>query len=237
MKTAFPFLIVATLSLFITPSCSKKSSSPAQTCQIITVTDQQGTSSTTYNITYNNAGQISTEQYVESGVTYNRVFTYIGSIEMLSTSDGTTTITDSITLNSDGLIQSDYNTNQSNITVTTYTYSGTEVQKAVQVVNGGAPTTTTYTFTNGDLTSSSGSPNITYTYNTQASEAGDYWQIVQLINYGASFVRTAHQLAGYSYTGNVENINYTYDNTGKITTVTGTSGANVETITYQYSCN
>lgn len=237
MKTIIPLLIIAILSLFVSPSCSKKSSSPAQTCQIITVTDQQGTGSTTYNVTYNNAGQISTEQYSISGVAYNRVFTYIGNIEMLSTSDGTTTVIDSITLNSDGLILSDYNTNQSNITVTTYTYSGTEVQKAVQVVNGGAPTTTVYTFTNGDLTNSTGSPSITYTYNTKASEAGDYWQIVQLIDYGASFVKTAHQLAGYAYTGAVENVNYTYDNTGKITEVTGTSGTSVENITYQYSCN
>jgi hypothetical protein len=201
------------------------------------VTDQQSSSTTTYNITYNNAGQISTEQYAISGITYNRVFTYFGSIEMMATTNGTTTVTDSITLNSDGLILSDYNTNQTNITVTTYTYSGTEVQKAVVVVNGGAPTTTIYNFTNGDLTSTSGSPAITYSYNAKASETGDYWQIIQLINYGALFVKTAHQLAGFSYTGTVENINYTYDNTGKITTVTGTSGANVENISYQYSCN
>src|SRR5580692_10548168 len=173
MKKACPLLIVAALCLFISPSCSKKSGSPAQTCQIITVTDQQGTSTTTYNITYNNAGQISTEQYTLSGVPYNRVFTYIGNIEMMATSNGTTTVTDSITLNSDGLILSDYNTDQTNISVTTYTYSGTELQKAVSVVNGGAPTTTTYTFANGDLTASTGSPNITYSYNTKASESGD----------------------------------------------------------------
>jgi hypothetical protein len=237
MKNIFPLIVVALSCLVLSPSCSKKSGSPAQTCRIITITDQNGASTTTYNITYNNAGQISTEQYSISGTAYNRVFTYIGNIEMVATSDGTTTITDSVTLNSDGLIASDYNTNQTNITVSTYTYSGTEVQKAVTVVNGGAPATTIYTFANGDLTSSSGSPNITYTYNTKASEIGDYWQVIQLINYGASFVRTAHQLAGYQYTGTVENINYTYDNTGKITVVTGTTGANVETITYQYSCN
>jgi hypothetical protein len=85
--------------------------------------------------------------------------------------------------------------------------------------------------------SSSTSPVITYAYNTKASEIGDYWQIIQLINYGASFIRTAHQLAGYSYTGTVENINYTYDNTGKISAVTGTNGGTVENIAYQYSCN
>ncbi|HUB61206.1 MAG TPA: hypothetical protein VL978_10910 [Puia sp.] len=240
MKNTYPFIPVALfcLSLSLVPACSKKSGSPAQTCQIITVTDQLGTATTTYNITYNNSGQISTEQYASGGVNYTRVFTYLGSTEMISTSDGTSTVTDSITLNSDGLIVSDYNTYSSNVTVTTYTYSGTELQKEVQVQNGGTPSTTTFTWTNGDVTgSSSGSGSSTYSYNTKASAVGDYWSIVQLINYGASFVKTAHQLTGYQVGTTVENVNYTYDNTGKITGLTGTSGSTVETIGYQYTCN
>jgi hypothetical protein len=237
MKNRSPFTLVVLLCLFLTPSCSKKSS-PAQVCQIITVTDQSGSSTTTYNITYNNAGQISTEQYAISGTNYNRVFTYIGSTEMISTSDGTSIVTDSITLNSDGLIATDYNTNGTNVTVTTNTYSGTELQKQVEVLNGGTPSTTTFTWTNGDVTSgSTSSGNSTYTYNTKASENGDYWSIVQLINYGSPFVKTAHQLIGYQVGTSVENVNYTYDNTGKITEVTGTTGSNVENISYQYSCH
>jgi hypothetical protein len=237
MKNRSPITLVVLLCLFLTPSCSKKSS-PAPVCQIITVTDQNGSATTTYNITYNNAGQISTEQYSISGTNYNRVFTYIGAIEMMTTSDGTNIVSDSITLNSDGLIASDYTTNGTNITVTTNTYSGTELQKQVMVQNGGTPSTTTFTWTNGDVTSgSTSSGNATYSYNTKASESGDYWSIVQLLNYGAPFVRTAHQLIGYQVGTTVENVNYTYDNTGKITAVTGTTGSNVENISYQYSCN
>jgi hypothetical protein len=230
---------VALLCLFLSPSCSKKSSSPAQTCQIITVTDQLGTSTTTYNITYNNAGQISTEQYNQNSTPYSRVFTYIGSTEIMTTSGGTSTVTDSITLNSNGMIESDYETDGTNLSVTTYTYSGTEVQKSVNVTNGGAPTTSTFTWTNGDLTggSLSGSGTATYTYNTMASEEGDYWYIAQLINYGGFFVKTAHQLAGFQVGTTIENVSYTYDNTGKITALTGTSGSTIETIGYQYSCN
>jgi hypothetical protein len=237
MKNSIHFSLVALLCLFLTPSCSKKSS-PAQVCQIITVTDQNGSSTTTYNITYNNAGQISTEQYSIGTTNYNRVFTYIGGTEMIATSDGTTTVADSITLNSDGLIVSDYNTNGVSVTVTTNTYSGSELQKQVVTPSGGAPSTTTFTWTNGDVTGgASGSGNSTYTYNTKASENGDYWSIVQLINYGSSFVKTAHQLTGYQVGTSLENVNYTYDNTGKITEVTGTTGTNVENISYQYSCN
>src|SRR5580698_1257906 len=103
MKNRSPFVLVALLCLFLSPSCSKKSN-PAPVCQIITVSDLLGATTTTYNITYNNAGQISTEQYSSGGTNYNRVFTYIGSTEMIATSDGTSTITDSITLNSDGLV-------------------------------------------------------------------------------------------------------------------------------------
>lgn len=237
MKNRSPFALVALLCLFLSPSCSKKSS-PAPVCQIITVSDQLGATTTTYNITYNNAGQISTEQYSSGGINYNRVFTYIGSTEMIATSDGTNTITDSITLNSDGLVVSDYNTFQTTVSVTTYTYSGTELQKEVQVVNGGTPATTTFTWANGDLTSGSSSGgNSTYSYNTKSSESGDYWSIIQLINYGSSFVRTTHQLTGYQVGLTVENVNYTYDNAGKITAVTGTAGSSIESIGYQYSCN
>jgi hypothetical protein len=238
MKTAFPLLIIAILSLFVTPSCSKKSSSTTPTCQIITVTDQLGTSTTIYNITYNNAGQISTEQYNQSGTAYSRVFTYIGSQEIMTTSGGASTITDSMTINSDGFIESDYQTDGSSQTVTNYTYSGNELQKSVSVTNGGTPSTTTYSCTNGDLTS--GNVNgeaATYTYNTTASEEGDYWYIAQLINYGGFIVKTAHQLTGFELGTTIENVSYTYDNTGKITALTGTSGSTVENITYQYSCN
>lgn len=238
MKTIFPILIIAIISLFVSPSCSKKSSSPAQTCQIITVTDQLGSSTTTYNITYNNAGQISTEQYNQSGTAYSRVFTYIGSMEIMVTSGGSATITDSMTVNSGGFIESDYQTDGTNLTITNYTYSGAELQKSVSTTNGGTPSTTTYTWTGGDLTS--GNVNgtaATYTYNTTASEEGDYWYIAQLINYGGFIVKTAHQLIGYEVGTSIENVNYTYDNTGKITGLTGTSGSTVETITYQYSCN
>lgn len=238
MKIALPILIVSLACLFVTPSCSKKSS-PAQTCQIITITDVNGSTTTTYNITYNNAGQISTEQYTEGATNYSRVFTYIGSTEIMTTTGGTSTITDSINLNSNGMIGSDYETDGTNTNVTTYTYSGTELQKSVSVYDGGTPSTSTYTWTNGDLTAGStgGSSSGTYTYNSKASETGDYWSIVQLVNYGATYVRTAHQLAGYQVGTTVENINYAYDNSGKITTVTGTTGSNVETITYQYTCN
>jgi hypothetical protein len=238
MKKLHVILIVLVFSQLIAPSCSKKSSGSTPACQIITIVDQLGTTTTTFNITYNNAGQISTEQYVNSGTNYNKVFTYISSTENITTNNGTTTTTDSITQNSDGLIESDYNQSGTTQTVSLYTYSGTELQKEVTTVNGGTPVTTTYTWSNGNpVSSSDGTTTTTYTYNTKPTEVGDYFQIVQLLNYGGTFVKTANQLTGYSVGSTIENVNYTYDNTGKITALTGTSGSTVENITYQYSCN
>jgi hypothetical protein len=237
MKKLHIILIVLVLSQLIVPSCSKKSS-PAPTCQIITILDQNGATSTSYNITYNNQGQISTEQYSSGSTNTTKVFTYSGNTEMIATATGAATSTDSITLTSDGLMARDVFTNSGGQTVTTYTFSGQEVQKSVTVANGGTPTTTVFNFTNGDLTSfTDGTNTTTVTYNSKPTAAGDYWQVIQLVNYGAPFVKTTHQLAGISTGTMVTNVNYTYDNSGKVTALAATSGASIENISYQYSCN
>jgi|GEM_PF-2026804 hypothetical protein len=242
VKAISHLLIVAIACLFVSPSCSKKSSNPnpSQTCQIITVTDQNGTTATTYHLTYNNAGQISTEKYSIGGVVYTRVFTYTGNTEIMTTLGGPAPITDSITLNSDGLIQSDYYSEAYNRIVTTYTYSGAEVQTMITRANDGStPDTTTYTWTNGDLTGStlSGSGTTFYTYYITASEPGDYWSVIQLINNGGYFLKTVHQLASNQLGSTIVSINYTYDNTGKVTLVSVTNGGNVETFSFQYACH
>ena len=230
-------LIVSIISLFLSPSCGKKSSH-TQTCQIVTIQDGNGSSTTTYTITYNNQGKISTEQYTQGGTAYSKVFTYNGNTEIMTTSANGGSAVDSMIINSNGLIESDYFSYPGTDALTTYTYSGTELQKAVQVVNGGVPLTTTYTWSGGDVVGSSDGVNsVSFTYNSKGSVAGDYWSIIQLVNYGAYFVKSAHQLAAYQAGSNLENISYSYDGSGKITGVTGTVGSSVETISYEYACN
>jgi hypothetical protein len=238
MKNIITLLIVTAGCIFLSLSCSKKSSNK-QTCQIVTVTDQVGSATaTTYNLTYDNSGRISTEQYGSTGSSTTRVFTYIGSTEEVTTTDGSSSTTDSIVLNSDGLMEADYFTGGGVQSVTIYTYNGTECIKAVTTPNGGTPSTTTLTWTNGDLTSlSDGSSTQTYSYNTKPTAQGDYFQILQLVNYGAVFIRNTHQIIAFQSGSTIEDFNYTSDNTGKITSLTGTGGSNVETISYQYTCN
>lgn len=238
MKNIITLLIVTAGCIFLSLSCSKKSSNK-QTCQIVTVTDVVSSNTpTTYNITYDNSGRISTEETSDGSTSTSRVFTYIGSTEIMTSTSGSATTTDSIIINSDGLMAADYYTDPTTKAVTTYTYNGTECIKAVYVANGGAPQTTTLTWTNGDLTSlSDGSNTSTYTYNTKTTVQGDYFQIVQLVNYGAVFIRNTHQVVAFQSGGSITNFNYTYDNTGKITALSGTAGSNVESISYQYTCN
>lgn len=239
MKFTTTSLAVATaFILLVSPSCKKSSSSPS--CQLVTVTDQYNSTTTTINIAYNNDGKISTIQNTGSSP-YTKVFTYSGNLLMITTKNGSTvTSTDSVVFNSDGLITySMIKDASSNKSVYIYTYSGTQILKSTYQYNAGAITTTTYTFTNGDLTGSSdGTSTAVYNYYTDKTLAdGDYLKLVQLINYGGLYVKNAHLIKGFQQGSTVENFNYTFDNTGKITAVTATTGSNIENVTYQYTCN
>lgn len=233
-----PLAVATAFILLISPSCKKSSSTPS--CKLITVVDQYNSSTATINISYNNDGKISTIQRTGSSPS-TQVFNYNGNLLMISTSSsGSVTSTDSVVFNSDGLISYSMEKDASNNkTVNIYTYSGTQLLKSTSQYNGGAIQTTTYTYTNGDLTGSSDGTNTgVYSYYTDKTFAdGDYLKLVQLINYGAFFVKNAHLIKGFQEGSTVENFNYTFDNTGKITGLTATTGSSIETVTYQYSCN
>ena len=239
MKFITTSMAVATaFILLISPSCKKSSSSPS--CKLITVIDQYNSTTNTINISYNNDGKISTIQETGSSP-FKKVFTYSGNLMMITTSNSSSvTSTDSVVLNSDGLISySMVKDASNNKTVNTYTYSGTQLLKSTYQYNGGTIQTTTYTYTNGDLTGSSdGSNTAVYNYYTDKTFAeGDFLKLVQLINYGGLYVKNAHLIKGFQQGSTVENFNYIFDNTGKITGVTATTGSNIENVTYQYSCN
>ncbi|OQP60466.1 hypothetical protein A3860_33645 [Niastella vici] len=240
MKFITTSMAVATAFIFlISPSCSKKSSS-SPSCKLITVIDQYGSTTNTINISYNNDGKISTIQGTGSSP-FKKVFTYSGNLMMITTSNASSvTATDSVVLNSDGLISYSMRKDASNIkTVYTYTYSGSQLLKSTYQYNGGSIQTTTYTFTNGDLTGSAeGSNTAVYNYYTDKNSAdGDFLKLVQLLNYGGLYVKNAHLIKGFQQGSTVENFNYTYDNTGKITGLTATTGSNIENVTFQYNCN
>jgi hypothetical protein len=239
MKRTTSVLVAAVIILGISPSCSKKSSSTPN-CKLITVTDAIGANNTTINITYNNDGKISTVQQTGSSPA-TKVYTYIGNLIMIAVTAPTGNSTDSVVLNSNGLIAYWLSRDASNNTqVYIYTYgSNGQLLKYTFQSNGGAITTTTATFTNGDLTGTSDGTNTgIYTYYTDKAFAdGDYIKLVQLLNYGALYIKNVHLIKGFQQGATVENFNYSFDSSGKITGVTATNGANIETVTYQYNCN
>ncbi|HSZ31656.1 MAG TPA: DUF4595 domain-containing protein [Puia sp.] len=245
MKKLILSLPVIACLFVLTPSCSKKSSggSAASSCQIITILDSSSSGNTIFNLTYNNNGKVSTIQNTSVTNPTTEVFTYSGN-DILITTTGTGNVfvsSDSIVTNSAGLITfSQLVDASSDTTVYTFTYDGNnDLLKQTSQTNSGTISTSTFTYTNGDLTSSSdGTNTTTYSYtNSKPSENGDYIHIFQLFNYGGQAIKTAHLIQSLTAGSTVDNFNYTFDSSGKITSLTLTSGAVVETVSYQYQCN
>jgi len=240
MNKYIPLLLVPGCLFFAAPSCSKKGS-PAPTCKLITLTGDVNGSLKVFAISYNNDGNISTIQQTIGTDPYTKVFNYGDKLIMISKSEsGTLTETDSIVLNDNGLMTYCQASAVGSLVVTTYTYGGNgQLLKSATQINGGIPSTTTYQYTNGDVTSSfDGSTTTAFTYYTDKAFAdGDYLKLEELLTYGALFIKNAHLIKGYQAPGVVENINYTFDNTGIITGITATNGPSIENDTLQYSCH
>lgn len=244
MKKLILSLPVIACLCVVMPSCKKSGGgSAASSCQIITILDSSSSGNTTYNLTYNNNGKVSTIQNTSVSNPSTEVFTYSGNnILITTTGAGNVFVSaDSIVTNNAGLITFSQTVDaSSDTTVYTFTYDGNNnLLKSTYQYNSGTISTNTYTYTSGDLTSSSdGTNTTTYTYiNSKPSENGDYIHIFQLFNYGGQAIRTAHLIQGVTAGSTVDNFTYTFDSSGKITALTLTSGAVVETVSYQYQCN
>ncbi len=237
---SIPLYCVALLFVLIQGvACSKKNSSSSSTaansCKLSGINAVGGTSFETVSITYNSDGKVST--IVQSSPSNNLTMKYVysGDVIMMTSSGYTNgdVVTDSVVVNSDGLMLSDLERNIFDTTFTTYTYSGTEVASSIFQEAGQTPVATTFTFSNGDLT---GGLTDTITYNDKPSAPGDYLQIEQLLAYAAPFIKTAHQCTSYTSNGVATNFTYAYDSAGKITQL-AISGGTTGTFNYSYDCN
>jgi hypothetical protein len=220
-------------------ACKKSSSShstASNSCKLTGINEVGGTNLETASITYNSDGKISTIVQSSSTSTLTMTYAYSGNV-IIMTSSGYTNgdvVTDSVVVNGDGLMVSDLERNIFDTTLTTYTYSGTEIASSIFQEAGQAPSATTYTFANGDLTGSGSTDTITY--NDKASAPGDYFQVEQLLEFAAPFIKTAHQCTSYTSNGVTTNFTYAYDSTGKITQLV-IAGSQNGTLNYSYDCN
>ncbi|HMG69242.1 MAG TPA: hypothetical protein VK588_16205 [Chitinophagaceae bacterium] len=228
------------VSIFI--SCKKNDVvKKKSTCRIVTLTDLNGSTSTIYNISYNNDGKIST---LNSGVS-SSVFTYSGNTVLINkTNSGSFSERDSITVNSNGKplnLRQYYDqagTNWSNIV---FEYDGSGVMLKSEETNNSSSTlqTTLYSFTSGNLVGiQSTSDNLTLEYfSDKTAQQGDYLGIVSLINYGVNLYPHTNLVKSLNSGSNLTNFDYEMNTDGLISKLTATSGSTVETITYQYNCN
>ena len=235
-------LLVGALSLFILmiPSCGKKGGTSSSNCQLLTVTDSSS-SSTVYNITYNNNGQLSSIVATGQNATQEEYAYAAGNkvIASVSNSGGPVSRIDTITLNGDGYVQSvvSYYPSNQEITTTTYTYgSNDQVLKSIYQNGSNPAATTTFTFTNGNLTSlTDGATTMTYTYYTNLPyQEGDLLQVSQLLGGGFPYIKNVNLLQGYTSSSGTVNLIYGFDSKGKINRVGSTVQ---ESFLYQYSCD
>ena len=191
-------------------------------------------------VQYNSAGQVSSLEIVSVLGTTQKTFTYGDSSIFVTTTVSGAVETDSVRVNADGFMISDFNRNGSDSSVTTYTYDATgSLSSSYSITNYSNPIQTQANYTNGDLTSMiSGSDTTIYAYNEdKLYMTGDYFQVIQLLNNPAPTIKNTHQLGSYAEGATSYNITYTYDNTGKISSMTLSKGTNAQTLGYQYSCN
>lgn len=228
--------IIAATMITAATSCKKKDDE--QTCRIVTVTSNDGTSTEVTNITYNNDGKVSTiSQAGSSG--YSKVFTYSGSTINITESNGSGTITYTyvVTLNSKGNVSTIVETpaGGSNTYTLTAQYDGNgNLTSLTSQSGGGSPSVTATTFTNGDLTTFTGG---SFEYYTDKSfQDGDYIKLQQWLQYGALYIVNKHLVKSSTFGTDVTNFSYEFTD-GRISKLTSTGTSGVSTVNYQYSCN
>lgn len=195
-----------------------------------------GQSSATYYVTYNDDGQIAAIQ--QGGGTTLKTFTYTGNLVVAKTiASGTLQSTDSILLNSNGLMISRVSTDGTNRDVQTFSYSANgQIQSITSQHNGNTPAILAYQITNGDATTSSDGSSYSY-YTDKPYADGDYFQVSQLLNYGAYFMKNAHLIKSFQNGATTTNFTYTFDASGKIISLISMSAYLTQIIDYGYSCN
>ena len=244
-KNIISQIILTTLSVLIITSC-KKPGTDKQQCRIINMVITQNSTSTIYDISYNNDGKPSkiTAPSATKTITYGA-----NSIATLTT-DGSGAFLGKVlvTMNNNNNIaniKENYNssgTNWDNIQII-YDGNGIPVKEFKTTSGSNAVTTINYTVTNGDIVKTSDGVNID-NYGFYADipyQQGDFLYINSLLSYGVEgYMKNTHLVKSLSSSGASANINMTYDmdEKGKIVKLSLTNGLSAPLlITYQYECN
>jgi YD repeat-containing protein len=186
---------------------------------------------TSWHGTFTIAGTNNVEQQSEA-------FEY-GTNYVIATWVGPVTTIDSLVLNSDGSISADYFSDATTSAVTKYTYtSNGELLTSTHTQDGTTSAPKIYTWENGDLATTSYGATFNYD-TTKKVVTGDENQLTQLLQFGTNAwtIRNTHVLTS-EFIGFTETYSYTYDSTGKITSLTNVSPSdNTTTVqSFTYAC-
>lgn len=238
------FLLLAVFGASVLIQGCHKSNKAAPAPRIASVTATTGGSTTNYQLTYNSSGQLTLVQ-VTGASNYTETLSY--SPNRIITA---TTFNNSSTVATVDTVNLDAAGNPSSIIIASYgggisrldfTRDAREqLTQMTNAYNGNAPTTTTFTYTNGDITagSSNGSA-FSYTYYTDKPAAlGDCQSIFQWIQYGVVVYKSAHLCKSFTGATITENFTYTFDSKGNITdAVSATPGLPISSYHYVYQNN
>jgi hypothetical protein len=218
--------------ILVISSCRKRIPISAENCQIGTVTVTGNGDTTVYHLSYDHSGRPASLQATssEGAGSSSRTYAYADTNLVVKTTRAAVT-TDSVTLNSQGLMLVDVARNGSNalLQTTYYYYTGTEVDFAyvcaaceMPGLGPGGPDEEQYNWTNGDLTAfipqagMTTTTSTTYSYNSSAAAVGDYFSITQLLSAPAPTVRTTNQVSAYFQNYGTSTVSYSHDASGRI---------------------
>jgi YD repeat-containing protein len=211
---------------------------PKTDCRIASANYSGGALNFTYTLFYTDDGKIS--KLVYDGVSaYVKTFTYSGNMIYINL-NGIHSATDTISLNSAGLMVTHKETTDTSVYNTSFAYDANgQVVSSTTLQDNLPPVTTNYVFMNGDLTNASvGRMKDTTVYSSdKPAVIGNLDDFDQLIYYGASYYTNKHLKQSFSSWPYHYTFTYTYDEDGKITSVVSNDGTAIETFNFNYTCN
>jgi YD repeat-containing protein len=219
-----------------------KTTTPAPTCELTGIT--HATPAQTYTLGYDDQNRLTSWHltYTVAGTStvqqQSKAFQY-GTDYVIVTWVGPINSEDSLVLNSDGGISADYFSDATTTAVSKYTYtSNGELLTSTNTQNGTTSAPTIYTWENGDLAANSYGATFSYD-TTKKAVTGEENQLDQLLQFGTNAwtIKNTHVLTS-EFIGFTENYSYTYDSTGKITSLTNVSPSdNTTTVqNFTYAC-
>jgi hypothetical protein len=221
-------------------SCKKNNDNPLSNIRISSLDFTRGGYLVHYRFVYDKSNNI--DSIVTTGSSYGyKKFTYVGSSYSITDETGSYT---NVQASTDGKILGIIGRDSLVFVYNADLLGRQDIYTRILTPPYYTKASISYTWNNGDLTELllPGNVKESSAYDAgKTGQAGDAIRIEGILNYGRSYIKTAHVPVDLSYNGTViEKYLYAYDGDGRITELTkvqvNTSGAN-DTILYKYRYN